>query len=90
MDGSTDVGNVDDEIFLVLWCDMDSSDEKIKSRMSFFAVCRPKEVTGEGLFDCMRSALARIGISGINPEECKNLVGIGTDGASANIAAAGL
>ena len=32
----------------------------------------------------------RIGISAINAEECKKLVGIGTDGASANIASAGL
>lgn len=31
-----------------------------------------------------------IGINEINAEECKKLVGIGTDGASANIAAAGL
>ena len=90
MDGSTDVGNVDDEVFLVLWCDVDGKDEKVHTRMSFFAVARPESVTGSGLFDCMKCALARIGIAAINPEACKFLVGMGTDGASANVAAAGL
>ena len=36
MDGSTDVSNIDEEIFLVLWCDVDGSDEKVHSRMQFF------------------------------------------------------
>jgi hypothetical protein len=90
MDGSTDAGNIDDEIFLILWCDVDGCDEKIKSKMSFLAVRRPREVTGQGLVDCMQDALENLGISGINPDQCKNLVGMGTDGASANIAAAGM
>ena len=57
MDGSTDVANIDDELFLVLWCDVDGSDEKVHTRMTFFAVARPEEVTGKGLFDCMQGAL---------------------------------
>ena len=32
----------------------------------------------------------RIGLQAINPEHCKSLVGIGTDSARTNIAAAGL
>ena len=28
MDGSTDKGNIDDEMFLALWCDVDGTDEK--------------------------------------------------------------
>ncbi len=90
MDGSTDTGNIDDELFLVLWCDVDASDEKVHTRMSFFAVTRPEAVTGKGLFDCMQGALGRLGIAAIDPEACKFLVGIGTDGGSANIAAAGM
>ncbi len=35
MDGSTDVANVDDEIFLVLWCD-NNCNEKVKTKMNFF------------------------------------------------------
>ena len=90
MDGSTDSGNIDDELFLVLWCDVDGSDEMVHSRMSYFTVARPEAVTGKGLVECMQGALSRLGIVEINSETCKYLVGIGTDGASANIAAAGM
>ena len=90
MDGSTDTGNIDNELFLVLWCDVDGRDERVHTRMSLFTFSRPQAVTGKGLFDCMQGALGRLGIAAINPEACKFLVGIGTDGASANIAAAGM
>jgi hypothetical protein len=39
IDGSMDAGNVDDEIFLVLWCDIDrrhSGDEMVHTNMSYF------------------------------------------------------
>ena len=78
MDGSTDSGNIDDEIFHVLWCDVDRSDEKVRTRMIFFAVCMPQESTGKGLLDCMTVALGRLGITAIDPDTCKHLIGIGT------------
>ena len=90
MDGSTDTDNIDNELFPVLWCDVDGRDERVHTRMSLFTFSRPQAVTGKGLFDCMQGALGRLGIAAINPEACKFLVGIGTDGASANIAAAGM
>ena len=58
--------------------------------MNYFAVARPKTVSGQGLFDCFQESLKHIGISEINAEQCKFLVGVGTDGASSNIAAGGL
>ena len=90
MDGSTDVNKIDDELFLVQWCDIDGIDEKIHSRMDFFTVSRPESGDAKGLFECLQSALQQIGISALNVENCKMLVGIGTDDASVNIAAAGL
>ena len=90
MDGSIHTCNIHDEVFLVLWCDTDGKDEKVHTRMSFFAVARPETVTGRGLIDCMECALAWIGIAAINPEACKLLVGMGMDGASAHVAANGL
>ena len=51
---------------------------------------RPESVNATGLFDCLQKALQQFGASVINAENCKRLIGIGTDGASANIAAAGL
>lgn len=90
MDGSTDTANIDDEMFLVLWCDVDHDDEMVHTNMSYFAVARPKHVDAQGLFDCLQSSLCRLGIQAVDPEQCKMLVGIGTDGASSNVAAGGL
>ena len=92
MDGSTDKGNIDDELFLVLFCDTNSSDERVHTRMNFFTVATPRAVTAEGLFECLQSGLGQLGIEAIDAAEeyCKKLVGIGTDGAAANIASAGL
>ena len=38
LDGSTDTGNIDNEIILVVWCDKDTSDEKIHTRMAYVSV----------------------------------------------------
>ena len=35
LDGSTDAGNIDDEIFLILLCDVDGSDEKTQPGFIF-------------------------------------------------------
>ena len=43
-----------------------------------------------GLFSVLKEALQSLGIREIIEEECTKLVGIGTDGASANVANAGL
>lgn len=62
MDGLTDTRNIDDEMFLVLWCDVDHEDEMVHTNMSHFAVDRPKKVDAQGLFDCLESSLSRLGI----------------------------
>ena len=67
-DGSTGSGNMDDEMFLVLWCDINSNDEMVHTNMSFFAVSRPRQVNAQGLFDCLESSLSQIGITAINAE----------------------
>ena len=73
MDDSTDVSNIDEKMFLMLWCDTDGNDKKS------IPEC-----------ECLQQALQQFGVSVMNAENCKRLVGIGTDGASANVAAAGL
>ena len=90
MDGTTDVGKIDDELFLVQWCDVDGTDEKIYSRMEYFTVSRPKSGNAKGLFKCLQSVLQEFGVAALNVENCKMLVGIETDGTSVNTAAAGL
>ena len=54
MDGSTDASNTDNELILVRWCDTDSTDEKVHSRLSFLTVYRPDSVTAEGLLDLLQ------------------------------------
>ena len=77
-------------MFLVLWCDADHEDEMVHTSMSCFAVDCPKNVDAQGLFDCLKHSLGRRRIHTIDGEQCEMLIGIGTDGASANVAAGGL
>lgn len=90
LDGSTDTANIDNELILIVWCDVNSSDEQIHTRMDYLTIVRPQSVSGEGLFNVLESGLQSLGIDRITAETCKKLVGVGTDGASANIAASGL
>ena len=75
---------------LVVWCDPDGKDERIHTRMSFFKVIRPDSVSGSGLFQVLEGALQILGIQAVDGTHCRKLVGIATDGASANIAGGGL
>ena len=70
------------------------SDQLVHTNMDYFCVSRPRKVArkvdGQELYDCVEDSLCRLGVQGIDSEKCKMLIGIGTDGASANIAVAGL
>lgn len=90
MDGSTDAGNNDNELMLVQWCYANSSDERVHSRLSFLTVHRPDTVNAEGLFDSLQYGLKCLGVPSLNRQTRTKLVGIATDGASANIASGGL
>ena len=87
--GSTYVGKTDDELFLVQWCDVKQAD-KIHSSIEYFAISRPRSGDAKGLFEYLLSAAQEFGITSLNIENCKMLVGIRTDGAFVNIAAVGL
>ena len=81
LDGSTDKG------MLAVWCD---PDEKVHNRMDYLMVSRPQSATANGLFQVLEGGLQSLGIKQVSAEECKKLVGVGTDGAASNIAASGL
>ena len=66
MDGPTDSGNIDDEIFLVLWCGVDTDDQLVHMHMSYLCVSRPKSVDGKGLFDCLDNSLRIVGIEAMS------------------------
>ena len=89
-DGSTDAGNVDNELFLLLLFDKEGVDEKVVTHSQLLKVCVPSSGTAESLFQAFTEALKVIGISSISKEDCIKMIGIATDGASSNIAKAGL
>ena len=85
LDGSTDTSNIDNEVFLAVWCNHNGRHENIPTRMECFTVVQPQSVMVQGLFEELGSGLRGLGIQEVSAEQYKKLVGIGTDGASANI-----
>ena len=85
IDGSTDKANVDNEVFMAVWCDTNGTDEKIHTKTSYFHVGRPSTVDAIGLFQSLSDALRKLGIPEVDVEHCSKLVGIGSDGAASNI-----
>lgn len=85
-DGTTDAGNVEDELFTVLYLDHSGSDGRVHVCSKLFAVRQPKSGDAEGLFKCFEAAMSYVDI----PDWTSKLVGFGCDGASVNIAAGGL
>ena len=57
LDGSTDKGNIDNEVILLIYCDTDGHDEIIHTRTMYFKLIRPTSVTAEGLFDVVQKCL---------------------------------
>ena len=90
LDGSTDSRNIINELLLVVWFDKGGQGERVTTRTSYLSITRPSTATAKGIFDALETALQVLSIAAINRVECAKIVGIGTDGASANIADAGL
>ena len=90
LDGTADTANIENELIIAVWCDKNGSDEKVHTKVDYLTLVRPQSVSGQGLFKALESGLQILGIDQILPEQCAKLVGVGTDGASANLAAAGL
>ena len=90
MDGSTDASNSENEMVFVMWCDVNSNDHTVHTRMTYLSMHTPLHTNAEGLFESLQQGLQLLGISCVTQEMCSGLVGIATDGASSNIAANGL
>ena len=85
-DGSTDSGNIEEELFLVLHFDPYSKDGTVHIRDSFFTVRHLSSGTGQGLFDCVEKAVKYMGADDWKTK----LIGFGCDGTNANMADGGL
>ena len=92
LDGTTDAGNVEDELVVILYCGKDDVVGKIKSCARYFTIEVPKKADAIGLITCLGKALKHLGVDdvlskhGVLGAEGKPvLIGGGTDGASVNI-----
>ena len=83
VDASTDSGNVEDELFLVLYFDPHGADGKVHVRDRFFTVRQLNSGTGQGLLQCVRKAMEYTDWE-------KRMIGLGCDGCSANMGERGL
>ena len=81
VDGSTDCANIEEEMFLAVYFDPKNSDGCVHVRNSYLCVKQPKSVNASGLYDCVKTALAYLGLE----EECSKMIGFGCDGAAVNI-----
>lgn len=72
-DGSTDAGNIDEELFLIL--------HFVHVHDSFFTVRQLSLGTAKGLFDCLKRAVEYMGVADWETK----LIGFGCDGTNANI-----
>ena len=90
MNGSTDKGNVDNELMMVCWCDSNAEYEKLHTGIAFLAVDRPSTTNVEGLYELLRYGLQQFCISDMNKANRCHLIGIATNVTSVNIASGGL
>ena len=93
MDGSTDSGNVEDELVLVQYCAQDDATQEVRSCIRFLSVEVPTKADATGLIKCAENALRKLGVDNIldrssvlGVQNMPILIGGGTDGASVNIA----
>ena len=90
MDSTTDAGNIEDELIVILYCEKDDVAGKMKSCARYFIVDVPKRGDANGLIDCLGTALKDLGVEDVLDKdsilsaavEKLILVGGGTDGAS--------
>jgi hypothetical protein len=89
MDGTTDTANLEDELIVIVYCRKNDAMKRITSCARYLAVINPPRVDAQGLVECLRVALKSLGIEDtpnpVNASKKPVLVGVGTDGASANI-----
>ena len=89
LDASADKGNVDNELILAVWCEIDN-EKKVEAQREFFTVFRPMSATAEGLYETLEATLGMLHFPSLTEDDCTKLIRVGTDGASVNVARKGL
>ena len=83
---STDSGNVENELFLILYFDPYCADGQVHVRDKLFTVRQLRSGTTHGLFDILKDAIKYMGVT--NWEN--KMIGFGCHGCSANMGGRGL
>lgn len=65
MDGTTDAGNIEQEMVLVLYCKRDDAAQEIRSCTRYLAVAQPSQADANGLIECLRETLVGFGVDDI-------------------------
>ena len=65
MDGSTDAGNIEDELVLVQYCHKDDATKEIRSCTRYLSIEVPQKADADGLLECLGNALGAFGVSNI-------------------------
>ena len=92
MDGSTDKGRVENELFVILFCKKDDTLKEVTTCARYLCVLEPTKADADGLVGCLSRALKSMGIENLLDRErfldvhdLPVLVDCGTDGASVNV-----
>lgn len=86
MDGSTDSGNKEEELFLIVYFDPFCSDGSVHVRNKYLCVRQPRSVCATGLFGAFERALSYLEVD----QQPSKLIGFGCDGASVNMGGNGV
>ena len=91
IDGTTDAGNVEDEMIVLQFCCKDDGAKEVRSCARYFSIFNPDKGDTDGLVDGVKKPLEKL----VDITDCLDkslvlgttptLVGCGTDGASVNV-----
>ena len=94
MDGSTDAGNLEDELIVLVYCDMDDAEQEMTTYSQFLSLHKPQKADASGLLECIGKAMHLLGVDEVLDRDSvlgvgtkPVLIGLGTDGATVNIGA---
>lgn len=91
MDGTTDAGNVEDELVVIMGFRKDDTAGEVGSFARYFSLEVPTKADADGLIACLQQTVQAVGVANVLSKVTvlgakPILVGVGTDGASVNVA----
>ena len=90
MDGTTDAGNVEDQLIVIMSFCKDDTTGEVRSFARYFSIEVPTKADSDGLIACLQQSLQALGVDNLLSKESvlagkPILIGGGTDGASVNV-----